>query len=55
MENIIVISEEDLQAFTRPGLDLQTGQIVELSPAESDPVQLALPFGLPLNQIAPAL
>lgn len=45
MSDIFVISQEALQAFTKPGLDLQTGQIIELYPAaESVPVQLEL-FG----------
>lgn len=44
----IVISPEDLEAFTRPALDLQTGQIVELAPpAGLDPVQLELDLGYP--------
>lgn len=42
---VVIISQETLQAFTRPGLDLQTGQIIELYPVEEPaPVQLEL-FG----------
>lgn len=55
----IVISPEDLEAFTRPALDLQTGQIVELAPPAEPPVQLELPFGaapaMTLQQTAPVL
>ncbi|MBI3144479.1 MAG: hypothetical protein HYZ18_04270 [Pseudogulbenkiania sp.] len=38
---IVVVSQEALQALTRPGLDLLTGQLVELAPAE-EAVQLDL-------------
>jgi hypothetical protein len=38
---LVVIVRETLQAFTRPGLDLQTGEIIELE-AEPAPVQLEL-------------
>lgn len=42
---IVVVSQEALQAFIKPGLDLQTGEIVELSPqAEPAPEQLELPL-----------
>lgn len=38
---IIVISQEDLLPFTRPALDLQTWELIELD-AEPVPVQLEL-------------
>lgn len=45
--DIIVIREEDLQAFRRPGLDLQSGRLVELAqPEEHEPIQLELPLEL---------
>lgn len=40
---VVIITQEALQAFIHPGLDLQTGEIIELE-AESAPVQLEL-FG----------
>ncbi|OHC26303.1 MAG: hypothetical protein A2Y50_07310 [Pseudomonadales bacterium RIFCSPLOWO2_12_59_9] len=43
--DIIVIREKDLQSFRRPGLDLQSGRLVELAqPEEHEPVQLELPL-----------
>lgn len=38
---IVVITQESLQAFTHPGLDLQTGKIIELE-AEPAPAQMEL-------------
>jgi hypothetical protein len=43
MTVIVIIPQEALQAFTRPGLNLLTGEIIELA-AEPAPVQLDL-FG----------
>lgn len=41
----IVASREVLRGFKRPGLDLGTGQLVELAlPIRGEPVQLELPF-----------
>lgn len=37
----VIITQEALQAFIHPGLDLQTGEIIELA-AEPAPVQLEL-------------
>ncbi|MHA6232724.1 hypothetical protein [Pseudomonas fluorescens group sp. PF-69] len=42
MPTIIVVTQEDLQGFSKPGLDLETGLIIELDPAEPVPVQLEL-------------
>lgn len=39
MSTVIVIPQDILESFTRPALDLLTGQIIELSP---DPAQLPL-------------
>ncbi|WP_129932326.1 MULTISPECIES: hypothetical protein [unclassified Pseudomonas] len=43
MPTIIVIDQQNLQAFTHPGIDLDTGLVIELDPlADPAPVQLEL-------------
>lgn len=50
---IVIIDQKTLQGFTRPALDLQTGQIIELYPEVEPMVQLELfdsaPSGYPLD------
>ena len=42
MPTFIIVTPEALSPFTRPALDLQTGQLIELEP--DAPVQLELPL-----------
>lgn len=51
---VVVVSQDALQAFRKPGLDLQTGEIIELSRrAEPDQVQLELPLEIFYPRLQP--
>lgn len=39
---IIIVRPDDLQALTRPALDLTTGQLIDLAEAESPQLELPL-------------